>query len=224
MSPSGWPFEMWPGGPPPGAYLQTPSAPVAGPVFPDVSPERLGAHNSWVEEVVEVVLAVDNPIGRLVLAMSATASPAGEPPHRTCSIKANEPLLRRLLPDLSEGGGQIALRGELWDSDSVQTWFLDSVVAPPTHAQLRVSQKGLFGTRERRLSGWLFDLGSSRLEHIDNYDRFPQIGIATSGSRLYGSRFGLSTEPHAEGEGFNALALAAMATLTNLPALPVRPT
>lgn len=132
--------------------------------------------------------------------------------------------MRRLVPEVWPNGKELRLRGDAWDHNAVECWFLASVKGEPTSPKLRVSTKGILGHKERLRPGWAFQYGSSRTETIDSHERFGWIGISAEGRRLYARSSSLAHEPREPGEGFNAIALARMANLAELPRLPEPPT
>jgi hypothetical protein len=224
---SGWPFEMWPGGPPPGAYLQgsPESTPKLTPEQHRVRGEQLDAYglayDHWTNRAIELLAEVDNPIARLAVAVRASLrSRTGHGPTGSAlTILADVPVLKTLMPNVT--WNQSSLRGQDWDHDAIARWFTEAVRVEPNCPRLLVGYVPVLGI-ERRRPVWGFHEGSSRVGQTDSTQSFCWVGVSTKGERLFGS-VQHRTVPLAPGEGFNALALAEMADFAKLPDLGDKP-
>lgn len=172
------------------------------------------AESAWEESVRELLAGRSSQAERTVLVVAEFTEirQLNRSPWREFDVDWQ--CIQRLLPackDIDQGNLYA-----FWDDDEIQQWFLANVNGPPTYEGLRVRTKGLFGSKERILAGWVFENGG-RL-WITKTGHPKTISILSNGSRHCYDQLA-ENDPR---NGFNAGALREMATLCNV-ALPPRP-
>jgi hypothetical protein len=193
----------------------------------DVFAARAGSAKErrlWLERAAVEVQAIADPVEKIVRVVGACTSLINDG-YRSIEFAIDATGLQRLLPELFPPGVAVSLNyPPPWSHDAVQAWFLRSVRSSPTHSNLAVAIRGVFGSKERRVRAWGFQHGSTRPQPSGEGNMFfASIFIGEDGQRLYEPRMGsCSYEPLAPHEGFNAHALRHMARLVGLPELGVR--
>jgi hypothetical protein len=184
-------------------------------VWADDEPEHVRAEQRrrWLERCRAALDQLDDPISRVVCSV-AVAKGDG-------AADTDWEIVGALLPELSvDVAPHLPEAYAPWDHEAVQRWFLEHVVQPPETISVR--ERILFWNVAVGYPGWWLEVGSTFASR-GNTPRQASVAVLADGRRVHGfwRRESADLEVGRE-EGFNALALRAMARLVDVPALPDR--
>ena len=177
---------------------------------------------AWLDEVSAALLGLSDPIERLVQAVRVFVGLSGG--VTSCAGLVVLDGLQRILPD-----AQITFSAsDLIDLEELDHWFLSKTVSLGiTPDRLPRERKTMFGWKRYNDLGWYFSNGSTARNQSETGDdrEFRDIGLTTSGQRVYRWSSAWCSEPPsgAQGESYNPYALAKMAAILRLPEFPPKP-